>query len=207
MFDRRGPDGMHGVRVWAYGLMVFGLTAGTMLATGFSWLVIIPIAGTAALLVVAGAAAVSTLAGNSYTHIMMSGASTPYAEQYSYQESLVMKGEVDAALSSFESVIAGDPSAVTARVKAAELYLKERTNHRRAYDLFHEVQRIPGVSVGDYVYATNRLVDLFIGPLGEPGKALVELRKLIEKFPDTRVAANARLALLELRSRQTNESR
>ena len=94
---------------------------------------------------------------------------------------------------------------MTARVKAAELYIKERKNHLRAFELFREVQRIPAVSTGDYVYATNRIVDLYVGPLNEPGKARVELRKLVAQFPNTPAAANARIALTELRSRDTTE--
>jgi outer membrane protein assembly factor BamD (BamD/ComL family) len=159
----------------------------------------------AALLVIGGATFLSTLAGNSYAHIMVSGASTPYTEQYSYQQSLVMKGDLDGALASFEAVIAGNAKSVTARVKAAELYTRDKKNHHRALALFREIQRIPAVSSGDYVYATNRIVDLYIGPLNESGKARVELRKLMEQFPNTPAAANARMALTELRSRDTNQ--
>jgi outer membrane protein assembly factor BamD (BamD/ComL family) len=205
MFDRRGPDGIHDLRTWSYGLLVFGIVAGAMLMTGgFTWFVF-PVAIVVALIVVGGATFLSTIAGNSYKHIMVSGASTPYTEQYSYQQSLVMKGEIDGALASFESIIAEKPRTVTARVKAAELYIKERKNHTRAFDLFREIQRIPAISAGDYVYATNRIVDLYVGPLNEPGKARVELRKLVEQFPNSPAATNARIALTELRSRDTHE--
>jgi hypothetical protein len=184
---------------------VFGIAAGAMLLTGgFKWYVF-PVAIVLAVVVVGSAAFLSTLAGNSYTHIMVSGASTPYTEQYSYQQSLVMKGEIDGALASFEAIISEKPRTVTARVKAAELYIKERKNHQRAFELFREIQRIPAVSAGDYVYATNRIVDLYVGPLNEPGKARVELRKLVEQFPTSPAAANARIALTELRSRDTIE--
>ncbi|MEO9036592.1 MAG: hypothetical protein ABI442_13855, partial [Gemmatimonadaceae bacterium] len=185
MFDKHGPGAAHSVRAWAYGLLVFGLTVGAFVfAGGASWYVI-PAAAAAAFLAIGGATFLSTLAGNTYKHVMVSGATTPYTEQYSYQQSLVMKGEIDAALASFETVISSKPQAVSPRVKAAELYTKEKKNHRRAMELFREIQRIPGVSAGDYVYATNRIVDLMIGPVNEPGKARVELRKLIDKFPDT----------------------
>ena len=96
----------------------------------------------------------------------MGGSSTPYKEQYSREQALVMRGEVDEALRSFEAVLAEKPDAIDPRIKAAELYAKEKGDHRRAAELFREVQRIAPITPGEDVYATNRLVDLYTGPLG-----------------------------------------
>lgn len=143
----------------------------------------------------------SNSAGSAYEHLMVTGSSTPYTEQYSYQQALVMQGRQDDALESFEAVIAEKPDSVDARIKAAERYARDKGNSARAAELFREVQRIPAVSAGEYIYATNRLVDLFTGPLQEPGRALVELRRLIERHPDSAAAAHARGALADLKAR------
>jgi tetratricopeptide (TPR) repeat protein len=127
------------------------------------------------------------------------GTSTPYKEQYSYQQSLVMAGKLDEALESFEAVIAEAPENVDARMRAAELYARDKGDARRAAELFREIQRIPGVSVGEDLYASNRLVDLLIGPLGEPARALVELRRLIDRYPSVPAAGHARDALARLK--------
>jgi hypothetical protein len=79
--------------------------------------------------------------------------------------------------------------------------VKERGDHLRAVELFREVQRIETTPIGVYIYATHRLVDLYTGPLNEPGKALVELRKLIDRYPGSPAAENARVALAELKAR------
>ena len=43
------------------------------------------------------------------------------------------------------------------------------------------------------------LVDLHLGPLEDEGRALVELRRLIDGFPGTREAEMAREALAKLK--------
>jgi hypothetical protein len=53
----------------------------------------------------------------------------------------------------------------------------------------------------DAVYASSRLADLYDGPLNEPGRALVELRRIIERYPGTAVATHARDALPKLKAR------
>src|SRR5262249_34200799 len=64
-----------------------------------------------------------------------------------------------------------------------------------------EIQRIPTVTPGEDIYATNRLVDLLTGRLGEPARALTELRRLIDKYPDLPAAIHARGALAALKER------
>ena len=155
----------------------------------------------AASVLVGGTALVSAKsAGWTWKRLMMDGTSTPYIEQYSYQQSLVMQGRVDDALASFESIITEQPSAIDPRLRAAELYDREKKNFQRAAALFREVQRLESVSSGQFVYVTNRLVDLYAGPLGDPGCALVELRRLIDRCPGTPAAAHARSALARMKT-------
>jgi hypothetical protein len=160
LFDRHGPAAAQVVRAWGYGLMVFGLVTGVLLSqVGFQWWV--PIAGIVSGAVAGGAGwAIGEIAGVAWKRMAVDGASTPYNEQYSYQQALVMRGLLDEALESFEAVMAERPDAVDVRVRAAELYSRQKTNHARAAELFREIQRIHGVSPGEDIYATNRLVDL-----------------------------------------------
>ena len=210
MLDRDGPDAGTRLRAYAYGVMVFGITLAALIFTigpGVSRFSVWQILGALLLPLVLGAIvagvakSLSNVAGASFKHLMVDGASTPYKEQYSYQQALVMQGRLDEALESFEAVIAEKPDSVDARVKAAELYARSKGNHVRAAELFREIQRIPSVSPGEYIYATNRLVDLLTGPLQELGRALVELRRLIERYPASAAAEHARVALAELKAR------
>ena len=157
--------------------------------------------------IVAGAAAgslglfVANSVGGAWKQLMADGSRTPYVEQYSQQQALVMQGRLDEALDSFESVIKEKPDTVEARIRAAELYTREKKNHHRAMELLRDAQRLPTIAVGQDVYVSHRLVDLFTGPLNEPGRALVELRRLIERHPGSAAAEQARKALAELKAR------
>ncbi len=205
-FDRVGPDAGEHLRALGYGFSVFGITvtAGLLLmAQGPIRLDFVAILFAVAIafgaLVTLFAIALSNSAGAAYKHLMVNGSSTPYKESYSYQQALVMQGKLDDALESFEAVMAEQPLAIDPRLKAAELYSREKKNYMRAAEIFREVQRIPAVTAGEDLYATNRLVDLLTGPLHEPGRALVELRRLIEKYPGSTGADHARDALAALK--------
>ena len=199
LLDRHGPAGMDRIRALSYGAMVFGLTFGALaLETGFSvWTFVCPPIVAA---VTAGLAfGLGKAAGDGWQHVAMSGASTPYEEQFSYQQSLVMQGKVNEALASYEDMIAAAPDAIEPRIRAAELYAQDRETARRAAELLREAQRIPSIAPGRDIYATNRLVDLLAGPLRDPGRAVVELRKLIDRYPTSTAATHAREALTRLK--------
>ena len=210
LLDRLGPDGIRRLKVlpaagaaFAIALLAGGLVAGQQ---GWSPAVAVPV-------VLLAAAAFATLAsvavlkladaaGEGFgAFIMPSGASTPRAPDYSYQDALVMRGDVHGALESYESIIGATPGIVDARIRAADLYAGQGGNPQRAVDLFREVQRIPGVSPADDLYASNRLVDLFSGPLRQPGRAIVELRRIQQRYPRSPAAAHAPRVIAELKAR------
>lgn len=199
LFDRHGPAALDRIRALSYGAMVFGLTFGTLaLEIGISFWTF-----ACSVLAAATTAGLATLlakaTGDGWQKVAMSGASTPYEEQFSYQQSLVMQGKVEEALASFEEMIAASPGAIEPRIRAAELYGRDREGARRAADLLREAQRIPSIAPGRDIYATNRLVDLLVGPLKDPGRAVVELRKLIDRYPTSTAAAHARDALTRIK--------
>jgi tetratricopeptide (TPR) repeat protein len=199
------------LRASAHGLTTFGVALPLFAAVGHKINPQMELLGVVAFTLVCSAAfgAVATgvsfaaagAAGNSFGRFTMGGSTTPYQEQYSREQALVMRGDVDEALRSFEAILLEKPDAIAPRIKAAELYVKEKGSHRRAAELFREVQRVASITPGEDVYATNRLVDLYAGPLADPGRALVELRRLIERYPDSAAAKHARIALAALKTR------
>ncbi len=210
LLDREGPDAVLHLRAVAGGGMVFlvslviwGLVMRQHEIEGFE----------AAALTLLGAAVTGylafhvvlklTSAGGAVAGavIFPTGQSTPYEHQFSYQESLAARGDVAGALESYEAIMAEQPAAVAPRLRAAEHYARNGRDPRRAAQVFREIREIPDVSVRDAIYASSRLVDLYDGPLGDPGRALVELRRIIEKYPDTAIARNARAALPEMKAR------
>lgn len=139
--------------------------------------------------------------------VQPSGNSTPYEQSFSYQEAMVMRGDIDGALESYEAIIVEQPTLVSARLAAAEHYARGARNPARAAELFREIRAIPGVPIRDAIYSSSRLVDLYDGPLNDPGRALVELRRIIELYPSSAVAKHARSALPALKKRLETETR
>ncbi len=200
--DRAGPDGVNVLRARVGAVFVFCFALLAVIGKmGFSFTSV----GLGALLGSIGAFAVlsiPTAAGavaKGFT--LPSGNSTPYEQQFSYQEAMIMKGEIAEALESYEAIIAENPQLVSPRMRAAEHYVKGNRNPTRAAELFREIRDIPGVPSRDAVYASSRLVDLYEGPLADPGRAVVELRRIIERYPGSAMAKHAREALPAMKAR------
>lgn len=215
LFDSHGPEAATRVKAAAYAAMVFALTAAMswMLATqpldlgGFGAVLftLVAASGSAAVCYRAGVLSSGAAGGVARPVTMPSGASSPYEDQFSYQDALAARGDVVGALESFEAVIAEQPCAATPRLKAADLYARRGKDPRRAAALFREVRDLSGVSRRDALYAASRLVDLYDGPLEDPGRALVELRRIAELYPETDVAAGARTTIRRIKERLAAE--
>lgn len=209
LLDRFGPEGINRVRVLpaAGAAFVIGALAGFYTLGRLDWPVALVIS---VVLLMASVIAALTwfavlkfvdLAGEGLDKfIAPSGSSTPAVPDYSYQDTLVMRGKVASALESYEAIIAASPGIVDARLKAADLYAREGANPQRAAELFREVQRMPGVPAADDLYASNRLVDLYLGALRQPGRAIVELRRITQRHPRSAAAAHAERAIAELKA-------
>jgi tetratricopeptide (TPR) repeat protein len=201
LFDRLGPDAGLLLRAVGAGVLVFGVAvAALILKVGFS----------VTLLLIGVAAGIATGAftfylahgvGSVVRAVAFDGAGTPYREQFSYQQALVMQGKVDDAIASFEALIVEHPHDVDIRIRAAELCAREKRDAARAADFFRAAQKLASISPGEEIYVTNRLVDLYIGPLNNPGRALIELRRLIDRYPGSPMAINAQAALTTIKAR------
>ena len=130
--------------------------------------------------------------------IQPTGSHTPYDPQYSEQDAMVMRGEVARALASYEEIILSSPNDSQPRIRAADLYAKNGQRDR-AEALYKAVQRLPGIAAKDDVYASNRLVDLYLQWPDREARALTELRRLIDTYPESDVAQRAKKGLANLK--------
>jgi tetratricopeptide (TPR) repeat protein len=199
-FDKHGPVASTYLAAGGFGLMAFVFTfmVTSRHGAGLRSLALSILAG---VLTGGSGLAVGHFASRVASRFVYGGSTTPPTPQYSYQDALILQGRLDEALESFEALIAEQPHASDVRFRAAELYVKDEGSLNRAADLFREVQRIPNLSAGEDVYATNRLVDLLIGPLNDPPRALIELRRLIDRRSGTQAAERARETLAVLKAR------
>lgn len=141
----------------------------------------------------------SSAAGDVMRYVTAGGSSTPYEDQFSHEQALVMKEDYAGAAACFEQRILDSPGDARVLLAAADLYASHAANPARAAQLYRDVQRLPGATPGQDVYASNKMADLYLGPLDQPGRALVEFRRLIQRYPNSRVAEQARMALANLK--------
>ena len=207
LFDRLGPDGPAILRSAVMAIVfspmgaIAGGVAGSKLgATGWE-LVLFVLLGwiLGALFVYSMMRGLPKLGGAAMQATLMpSGDTTPYETDFSYELALAMRGDLKGALKSFEEKIVARPTDAAVRLKAAEMY-RDAGNYERSKELYREVQRIPGVDSRDDVTASYRLIDLYRGKLNDPGRSLPEFRRLIDRYPETQVAQQARDALAKLK--------
>lgn len=210
-FDRLGPDAASRVRsaVMAIGFSPLGAIAG---ATAAAKMGMSPagVRNLAVLGAVLGGLCVYFFmraiprmgASAMQAALFPTGNTSPYETDFSFESSLAMKGDVKGALASFDEKILQNPLDVPVRLKAAEMHLGAG-NYDRARELYRDVQRIPGVDARDDVTASYRLIDLYREKLRDPGKSLSEFRRLIERYPNSKVERQAREALAALKKEMT----
>ena len=137
-------------------------------------------------------------AGRTFSEFLQPSAAGSYERQYSREDTLVMRGDVQGALASYEKIIIETPKDAQPRIRAADLYAKSGMRER-AELLYRTAQRLPRIAPSDDIYASNRLVDLYLAWPGHETKGLRELRRLIDTYPETDVAERARAGLVNLK--------
>ncbi len=126
-----------------------------------------------------------------------SGSSTPLAKGYSHIEALTAQVRFREAAAAYRREIASDSKDVEARIQLAQLLLKHLDDPAGAATCYREVRDLVPDEARTIGYSL-RLVDLYRSRLAAPGRALVELRRLIDRFPESPQVVGARRELQEL---------
>lgn len=169
-----------GLSLGWFAILLFMLAAGAL--GGLVQFLLVQAGGGAALLVVAP-----------------SGNTTPYTPTFSHIEAMVARGDLDAAAREFDAQCEAHPGNAVVWVKAADFDLRVRGEPKAARVRYEHVRNLPHVHADLARYACQKLIDLHLGPLGDEGRALVELRRFIERFPATREAEEAKAVLARLK--------
>ena len=134
------------------------------------------------------------------TIYMPTGSSTPYTTQYSQIDTLEARGNIQGAVDAWEKAAIAEPGNPWPLIRAGELYLRSLAEPAAALERFKQAREVPAISVEHHLYVTQKIIDLYLGPIHEPGRGLVELRRLVETYPDRREAQFAREAIARLKS-------
>lgn len=207
LFDRLGPDaGLFLKSMWWAGALAFvagffGALGAIVTGGGISKIVLWSLA--AGLVGGAGSAIsvgwLSHAIGTGFLSFLQPNGSTE--PQFSFQDAMVARGDVAAAIASYERLLQSTPRSAAVCVRAADLYTLTGAseNCQLAVQLYKRVQRLPAVSAQDYVYATNRLIDLYLGKLADRDNGMRELRRLADCYPESAVGQSARRAYIRMK--------
>jgi hypothetical protein len=128
------------------------------------------------------------------------GGSTAYTPTFSHIEALEVRGDLESAAVAWAEACAEHPVNAIVWVKSADFHLRLLKDPAAAFERYRYVRDLPGVKSDLARYVSQKIVDLLLGPLDDEGRALGELRRLIERFPGTREADEARAALARIKA-------
>jgi len=212
---RRGPRDVDtvGLSVLTVALLgsLPGLVLGAMLGYFLThqgapvWLAVLcALVGAAA--VPAGALFLTGRAGAAASRIHApSGRTTPPKREYSYAESLVVRGQYEEAVTAFELAVAEDAADPTPYLRVARIY---RDHLDRPLDAARWFRRALGESAlptGLAILARRELIDLYVHRMGEPARAAPELARMAEEMAGTPDGAWAARELEEVKARMSTE--
>ena len=128
------------------------------------------------------------------------GETTPYRPTFSDIETLEVRGDLAGAESAWAAALERHPGNAYVLMRAAEFHLRLKRDAAAALPLYDGILQAPDAGRELSRYAAQKLVDLYLGPLQDEGRAMVALRRLIDGFPDSREAAEGREALARLKA-------
>jgi hypothetical protein len=127
-----------------------------------------------------------------------------YANEHSEIDTLEVRGDFKGAVAAWEAVAIAEPGNPWPLVRSAELYARELGEPALAVERFRLARSLPDMKPELQRYTSQKIIDLLLGTLGEKGRAMVELRMLIDKYPESREAEGAREALRNLKAELPN---
>jgi hypothetical protein len=120
--------------------------------------------------------------------------------EHSEIDTLEARGKYAEAASAWEAVAIAHPDDPWPLVRAGDLHARELGNPAMAIERFCLARSLPAAKPELQRYASQKIIDLFLGPLANRGRAMAELRMLIDRHPASREADGARDALRNLKA-------
>ena len=125
-----------------------------------------------------------------------------YTQTHSNIDAMEAAGDYKGAVAAWEAVAVSQPGKPWPLMRAGELYLRVLAEPEMALDRFRLARDAPGITPEQHRYASQKVIDLYLGPLADEGRAMAELRRLIDRHPGTREAEGARAAIQRIKGRR-----
>jgi tetratricopeptide (TPR) repeat protein len=134
-----------------------------------------------------------------------SGGSTPSVAQHSEIETLEVRGEYAKAAEAYRGVIAADPADIVACEKLGQLALRRMKDYDTAISAYREAEKRSLEPRRQLGYAIL-VAGIYRDNLGDAGKAMVELRRILARYPDAPNAESLRTEIAELKAAHFEET-
>jgi cytochrome c-type biogenesis protein CcmH/NrfG len=133
-----------------------------------------------------------------------SGSSTPAVDQHSDIATMAIRGEIAKAADAYRAAIAADPDDIVACEQLARLALREMKDYELAIQAYREAERRAPQPERQMGYATM-VVAVYRDYLRDAGRTIVELRRLLARYPDAPNAPALRAEIKLIRARHFQE--
>lgn len=126
-----------------------------------------------------------------------------YAQGHSEIQALEAQERFVEAVEAWEVVAVAQPLNPWPLIRAGELYRTRLNEPHLARERFLHARDLEGITPELRRYTMQKLIDLYLGPLQDEGRALVELRRMIEQHPGTADADAARRAIASIKAQRS----
>ena len=128
-----------------------------------------------------------------------SGRSTPVKHEYSYPESLAARGRYEEATIAYEAAVSEFPDDPEPYLRIARLYRDKLDLFEQAVHWFKRARNDSAISKGQELLASQEIIEVYRDKLHTPKRAIPELARLLDRFPENQSADWARAELARLK--------
>ena len=143
---------------------------------------------------------VLNFSGDSAQQIYAPSGAGSHVQSHSHIDALEVQEKYQLAVDAWEVLVVEQPGNPWPLIKSGELYWRKLSEPETALDRFRHARDLPGIAPELQRYAMQKMIDVYLGPLNDEGRALVELRRLVELHGGTRDADAARRAIASLKA-------
>jgi len=131
--------------------------------------------------------------------IVPAGGSTPSVAQHSNIEAMEMKGRYAEAAEAYQAIIASAPEDLVACEKLGALAMRQLKDYELAIFAYREAEKRVGEPKRKLGYAMI-VAGIYRDNLKDTGKAMVELRRIVAKYPEAPNRARLSAEIDELKA-------
>jgi len=128
-----------------------------------------------------------------------SGSSTPSVDQHSNIAAMAIRGETAKAAEAYRAAIAADPDDLVACEQLAQLALRELKDYDLAITAYREAERRTPQPKRQLGYAML-VATVYRDYLRDAGRTMVELSRILARYPDAPNAAALRAELEQIKA-------